>query len=98
MSFSRRTDLLRQLRMLTARLEFNNAGNTAQDKADAALYASEIDQLYLDWGLGRIDGLEIDGEPADSDLLIKYGPDDLCREIVEDIKQECILREEDRKN
>jgi hypothetical protein len=98
MSFGRRTDLLRQLRMMTARMEFNAAGNTVQDKADAAVYASEIDQLYLQWGLGRIEGLEIDGEEASPELLVEHGPEDLCREILEDIRKECVLSQEERKN
>jgi hypothetical protein len=62
------------------------------------LLASEIDKLYLEWGLIRVNGIDLDGEPASKEKLIASGPEDLCREILAAIRRECGLSEEQRKN
>jgi hypothetical protein len=42
--------------------------------------------------------LTIDGEAANAERLIDKGPDQLAREIVESIKQQCGLSDAERKN
>lgn len=46
----------------------------------------------------KIDGLEIDGEPATVESLIKDGPDDLYREIAQAIAAELGLTNEEKEN
>lgn len=79
-------------------MEFAEAGATLTEKVDASVLALEVDQLYLRWGLLSIDGLEIDGSTASLQMLVERGPEDLCKEIVEAIRAECGLNEEERKN
>ena len=52
----------------------------------------------MEWGLLGIDGLTIDGEAADAASVIERGPEALCREIVHEIRRECGLTDEERKN
>lgn len=89
---------MRQVRELAKRCEFSSAGTGIDDRFDARLAAAEIDRLYLRWGLQSVEGLTIDGQEANADLLIEKGPEDLCGEIVARIKLECGLSEEERKN
>ena len=98
MSFARRIDLAQRIREEGRKLAFLESGQGAGDKIDALVLGQEIEKLYFEWGLKEIQGLEIDGEPATPQLLIERGPEGLCREIVEVIKSECGLSEEERKN
>src|ERR1039458_10588868 len=61
MSFGRRVELMRRIRELASRKEFVEAGDTPDEKMEAALLASEIDRIYLLWGLKEVTGLELDG-------------------------------------
>jgi len=97
-SFGRRVELIRRIREQAQKIEYLEAGNNAKESMEAALLASEVERLYLLWGLVKVEGLNIDGEPATVELLAESGPDDLCREAVEAIKRECGLTEEERKN
>lgn len=97
-SFARRAELARRVRDLAARLEFAQAGDSVNDQMDAALLAIEIDRMYIAWGVARVEGLTIDGEPATPDLLGEKGPEPLAREAVRLTKAECGLTEEERKN
>ena len=97
-SFGRRLEFTRQVRSLGERLEYLQAGETATDKLDAALLAAEINRLYLQWGLLCTEGLCIDGEAPDTEVLIERGPETLCHEILTAIKHEFGLTEEERKN
>ena len=54
--------------------------------------------MYLQWGLLSIEGLIIDGEPATATRLLEKGPEDLTREVVCAIKEQCGLSEPERKN
>jgi len=45
-----------------------------------------------------ISGLLIDGQPATSDALFASGPEELLREVVDRIKRECGLTDDERKN
>ena len=97
-SFGRRMDLSRRVRELSRRAEFLSAGSELDEKIEANILAQEIDAMYLEWGLVRIDGLMIDGEAATGAQLLEKGPEELAREVVGSIKQECGLTETERKN
>jgi hypothetical protein len=98
MTFGRRIELMRRVRQLSARMEFERAGSHVADQIQASLLGAEIDELYLRWGLVAIDGLELDGDPATSETLVSHGPERLCQEIIAAIKRECSLTDEERKN
>ena len=63
-SFGRRMALSKQLQELARKAEFLDAGQHVDEKLAARILAQEIEALYLRWGLARIEGLTIDGEPA----------------------------------
>lgn len=98
MSFGRRLELTRRVRELGKRVEFERAGDSIADQLSASVASAEIDRLYLEWGLREISGLEIDGAAGDVATLIEAGPEDLCREIALEIKRECGISEDERKN
>ena len=98
MSFGRRIELTRRIRELAARKEFLQAGDSADEKMEAALLASEIDRLYLLWGLKDVTGLELDGLPATAESLAASGPEELFREALAVVKRQCGLAEPERKN
>ena len=97
MSFGRRVELTRRLREIAQQVEFLEAGDV-KEKIDAALLSSEIDRLYVLWGLKEINGLELDGGPATPELLAAIGPEDLFREALNAVRAECGLTETERKN
>ena len=98
MTFGRRIELMRRVRQLSSRIEFEKAGSHVSDQIAASILGAEIDELYLRWGLIALEGLELDGLEASTDALIEAGPELLCREIIAAIKRECSLSEEERKN
>ena len=98
MSFGRRVELTRRIRELALRKEFLQAGETPDEKMDAALLASEIDRIYLLWGLKEVTGLELDGAPASPESLAANGPENLLREALSAIKKQCGLTDDERKN
>lgn len=98
MSFGRRVELVRRIRELAGKVEFLEAGKDAGEKIEAALLASEIDRLYLLWGLVKIEGLDLDGQAATPETLVRAGPESLCREILAAVKGELGLSEDERKN
>lgn len=98
MSMGRRIELTRRVRDLMQKMEFASAGGTPQDHVDAALLAGEIDRVYWEFGLEAIDGLEINGEAATAAMQFERGPEDLSREILERIKQNCQMTDDERKN
>ena len=98
MSFGRRVELTRRIRELAAKKEFLEAGENPDEKMDAALLASEIDRIYLLWGLREVTGLELDGQPASPETLAACGPEDLFREALTVVKQQCGLSNAERKN
>jgi hypothetical protein len=91
-------ELARRLRGIGAKLEYLNAGSDLESKLGSAMVAAEIDATYIRWGLIEIQGLTIDGEAATADRLIEWGPEPLAREVVEAVKRECCLSEDERKN
>jgi hypothetical protein len=98
MSLGRRIELTRRIWELARKVECLEAGNDPREKLEGALLSSEIDRLYLSWGLVRVEGLMVDGEPATPETLIAAGPEEVCREILAAVKAECGLTEEERKN
>ncbi|MGH9667009.1 MAG: hypothetical protein ACRD9L_21500, partial [Bryobacteraceae bacterium] len=98
MSFGRRIELGRRVRDLGQKIEFLEAGEDLMERIEATVLAGEIDRLYLQWGLRDLSGLWLDGEPATPELLIDRGPEKLTREILESIKAECGVSDEERKN
>lgn len=98
MSFGRRNDLMRRVRELAKQVEFLEAGESAGERMDAALLRSEIDRLYLVWGLRGVSGLAIDGRAASPESLVENGPEALCREALEAVRAETGLSEAERKN
>lgn len=97
-SFGRRMELSRRVREISRKAEFLEAGTELHEKIEANILAQEIDAMYLQWGLVSIEGLIIDGEPATAEQLLEKGPDDLAREAVSAIKEQCGLTEAERKN
>jgi hypothetical protein len=97
-SFGRRMELSRRVREISRKAEFLEASTELHEKIEANILAQEIDVMYLQWGLVKIDGLIIDGEAASAVQLLEKGPEDLAREIVGAIKAQCGLSESERKN
>jgi hypothetical protein len=98
MSYGRRADLMRRIRELARQQEFLRAGEQPGDKMDAALIETEINRVYLQWGLKAVSGLTVDGEEATPELLAENGPEDLFREALEAVRRQIGLSEEERKN
>jgi len=98
MSLGRRIELTKRIREISRKVEFLEAGNDVRERIEAATLASEIDRLYLEWGLTGVQGLTIDGAPATPETVASAGPEELCREILAAIRAECGLTEDERKN
>ena len=98
MSASRRLDLVERLGELASRLEALRASEKMDDRVEVEALRIRMDRAYLLWGLKSVDGLEIDGAPADAELLFENGPEDLVSEIVNRIRRECELSPLERKN
>ncbi len=98
MSFTRRMDLMRRVRELAGRAEFLNAGKDAAGKMDAAILESEIDRLYVAWGLKEVSGLDVDGASATPDSLAESGPEEVFREALAAVRAATGLSEAERKN
>lgn len=98
MSFGRRLELLKCVRSAARELEFRSAGDSTEDRAEAAMHSARMERLYIEWGLQSVSGLRIDGEDANAASLIEAGPEELCREVAAEIRRECGLSDEERKN
>jgi hypothetical protein len=97
-SYAGRLELLTRVRDIGARLEFLRAGETWADQLEAARVSHEIDRAYLEWALLAVEGLQIDGaEPEVTDLW-DSGPAELIAEVIEAIRHECGLSDNERKN
>ncbi len=97
-SFGRRIELARRIREIGRKMEYLEAGGDAREKLEATVLAAEIDRAYLEWGLTAVEGLEIDGATATPETLVDRGPVELAIEILERIKSECGMTEDERKN
>lgn len=96
MSFGRRIELMKLVREATLKFDFRDAGGD-EDSMAAAILSSEVDRLYLRWGLKAVDGLLIDGLPATPDTLLLDGPEELVKEALAIVRNECSLAEEEKK-
>lgn len=96
-SLAQRIELTRKARELSLKYEFLNAGEPS-DEVEASLSDLLVRRLYLEWGLADLSGLKIDREQATVDTLIEKGPDELSNEIIDRIKADLELSEEERKN
>jgi hypothetical protein len=97
-SLARRAEITRRVRSLLGELEYHGAGSGVDDRLAAAEVASRVDRVYVEWGLLRVEGLEIDGEPCGVAALVERGPEELSREIAAQIRRQCRLSDEERKN
>lgn len=98
MTLARRRDLTSRVRTMLNKARFHATSGEAEEQMEASLLAVDTDRMLLDWGLLEIAGLRIDGEPASVRSLIEAGPEELCREIAEQIRRDCQLTEQERKN
>ncbi|MGH9659564.1 MAG: hypothetical protein ACRD96_13535 [Bryobacteraceae bacterium] len=98
MSFGRRLELMRRIREVAQKVEFLEAGSDARERMEAAVLTSEIDRLYVGWGVAEVRGLTVDGVAATPESLITAGPEDVFREALAAVKAECGLTEAERKN
>jgi hypothetical protein len=98
MSFGRRMELMRRVRELARRAEFLAASEGSGDKMDAALLQSEIERIFVMWGVKAVSGLVVDARVADPELLAEAGPEKLFREVLAAVRRETGLSEEERKN
>ena len=96
-SFGRRIELARAIREIGKKSEFLEAGDDVREKLDAAVMAAEIDRMYLEWGLAGVEGLLLDGEKATPETLIEKGPIALASEILQKIRAECGMTEDEEK-
>ncbi|MDQ2776230.1 MAG: hypothetical protein M3Y57_15130 [Acidobacteriota bacterium] len=96
-SLAQRIELVKSVRELCLKHEFLKAGDTA-DHMESWLADLLVRKLYLEWGLAEISGLRIDGKAATAADLIAKGPEKLSDEIIESIKSEIGLTEDERKN
>ncbi|MBV8553388.1 MAG: hypothetical protein JOY54_18990 [Acidobacteriaceae bacterium] len=96
-SLSQRIELANRVRELTLRNEFLRAGDAA-DQLEASLADLLARRVYLQWGLAEIKGLSIDGLPAEVELAIEKGPEDLLEEAIGAIRSATGLSEDERKN
>lgn len=97
-SLKGRLELLRLVRTEGHSLSFHNGSEELADQLRSKELLTAIDSIYIRWALIRIEDLLIDDQPADCELLIEKGPEALCREIAESIREECFLTGEERKN
>lgn len=98
MSFSRRSEVLRQVRELARKMEFLEAGQEPGQKMDAVLLRVEVERLYLRCGLLGVSGLELDGMEATPETLAEAGPENLFREALTAVRAQMGLTGDERKN
>ncbi len=96
-SLAQRIELTERTRGLTLKYEFLAAGDLP-DQLTASLSELLVRRLYLEWGLAEIKGLRIDGEPATIVIIVERGPEELVDEMINAIKAEAGLSEDERKN
>ena len=96
-SLAQRIELVRGVRELSLKNEFLQSGDSVE-QLEASLTDLLVRKLYVEWGLAKITGLNIDGEVADAELLISKGPELLVNEIVDTVQAELGLSDAERKN
>jgi hypothetical protein len=96
-SLAQRIELTHKARELSLKYEFMKAGEPS-DQVEASLADLLVRRLYLEWGLVELRGLTIDGQRSTSEALIEKGPEPLSDEIINTIRAELELSEEEIKN
>jgi hypothetical protein len=96
-SLLQRIELTSRIKELALNHEFLKAGDIPE-QLDATMADLLVRRLYLEWGLDKISGLRIDGDPATLGSLVERGPETLVEEILAAIKAELDLSEDERKN
>jgi hypothetical protein len=96
-SLAQRIELMKNVRDLALRHEFLKAGEPS-DQLEASLADLLVKRLYLEWGVAAVEGLRIDDQAATLETLIEKGPERLSDEIIDQIRAELSLSEEERKN
>ena len=97
-SFSKRSELTREIAPLAARTKALSASALSEELAEAAALRRTIAGLVLDWGLLEVSGLTIDGVPAKKETLINEGPEELTIEVLQQLQRQISLSEEEIKN
>jgi len=98
MSFDRRVELMRRIRELGRRASFLEAGQSPEDKMDAALARAEIERIYVAWGVRTVSGLVVDGADAGPEALAESAPEELFQEALAAVRAATGLTGEQRKN
>ena len=98
MSYGRRLSLLEQVRELIQQREFHEAGKSLSDQVQSARQSILIDKCYWRWGLLSVEGIQLDGKDATPESLWETGPEPLVAEVLQRLKRETGLSEEERKN
>jgi hypothetical protein len=96
-SLGQRLELTRNVRELALRYEFLKAGEPSE-QLEASLADLLVRKLYIEWGVAELEGLRIDGQKATPTMLIAHGPERLSDEVIETIRAELELSDEERKN
>jgi hypothetical protein len=96
-SLEQRIELTKKVRELALRYEFLRAGEPS-DQLEASLADLLVRKLYIEWGLVALEGLRVDGEAATPVMLIESGPECLSDEVIDTIRAQLELSEEERKN
>ena len=89
--------MTKKARELSIDHDFLRAGDAA-DQLQGSLADLLVRRLYLEWGLAELTGLAVDGQSATVELLIDKGPEVLSDEVLETIRAELGLSEDERKN
>lgn len=97
-SQSLRLDFLKKVRDLVRETEFHTAGDNLLDKTEAAIAQSEIDRLYVETALLRIDGLFIGRRRAQPADLFENAPSEVFQEALNLARSQFGLSEKERKN
>lgn len=97
-SLALRAEITRRVRALLAELEYREAGEGLEERLSAALVGAKVDAAYVETGLVKVEGLEIDGQAATLESLLERGPEGLSREIAKTIRERCQMTEAERKN
>lgn len=97
-SLGSRLELAKRIRQIGIKREFHKAGGNIEDELEVGIIENEINRVYLEWGVVKIEGLVIDGEDATVETAIGRGPERLAGEMLAAIRAELSLSEEERKN
>ena len=89
---------MQQLKALSAEQKFHVAKEGVESEIATAELRALIDDRVIRAALIKIEGMNIDGESANTENLLERGPEDLAYEIAQAIADENFLNEDERKN